>query len=463
MFSQISKRLLPLLVVIMGVLVSAQSAFAQTTWLPEFDAGKHVYIDPALANDPNYPVRYDGLEKELVERGQKHGLQVFVIATKQGTDASAQGSNPAVAKVNELVLKWQAQPGYPASDLLVIIWVRSADPNTGWVAANGGSKLKGYGIDKSRFDSADGPVLPVLRQYMPNDPKGAMLAVVDNVNRSIDDYKAEQQRQAERDAQLRALPGKIFIGLLVLALLGGLGFLHVRYSRAKAVAADRIKVWSEKLDSANAFYIKLHEGYFGFLKEQSDWSTKFNGRTLSEYRAAITNFAEFTLRHQAANKLLDAAKKAASSGMWPTTGGSEKAVTILSTEAVVITGAELPLEMATLFGGLFTKTTYSPDDLLNAMSELFDRTNKALAGIVKAFREGEQNKKDLDELLVQIRLLQAKLGASFDAYQSLLQKLEAAQKELASSAGDPLSTFEKSVSAENEARALVAELEKIAK
>jgi hypothetical protein len=464
MFKQISRALLPLLVMIVGLLFGAQSAHAQTTWLPDFDAGKHVYLDPALANDPNFPVRFNHLEEELIKRGQKHGLQIYVVATKQGTDASAHSSVPAVAKVNELTLKWQSQPGYPAGDVLVIVWVRFAsDPNNGSVAANGGSKLRGYGVDKSDFDADNGPVRPVLPIYLPNDPGGAFLAIADNVNKMVDDYKAEEQRQKEKDASLRALPGKIGLGLLVLAILGGIGFLYVRHSRAKAVAMDRIKKWSEMLDSANAFYIKLHEGYFGFLKEQSDWSTKFNGRTLNEYRAALSDFAEFTLRHQAANKRLDEARKAASGSTFPRIAGFDKSNALLSTEAVVVTGAELPLEMATLFGGLVKKTTYTPDGLLDAMSDLFDRTNKALAGIVKAFREGNQNKQDLEELLTQIHLLQARLGASFDPYQQLLQKIEAAQKELASSAGDPLSTFEKSVSAENEARALVAELERAAK
>src|SRR5262249_35456265 len=146
----------------------------------------------------------------------------------------------------------------------------------------------------------------------------------------------------------------------------------------------------------------LRDGYFGFLKDQGDWKTKFKGKTLKQYTAAVTDFAEFTVRQKVANDLVDAAKKSVSKCIFPKVGGFQKAYAMLNTEPVVISGDELPLEMSSLFGGVGAKSTYEPEKLLEAMSELFDRTNKALSSIVKSFEGAKKNKQDIEGLTADI-------------------------------------------------------------
>src|SRR5215813_11262460 len=105
------RRLLTL-VAVLFVAAVAQPVSAQAagqTWLPEFSSGQHVYLDPALKNNPSYPVDLKNLESTAVSEGQKNGLEIFVIATQQGSDLD--GSKMAVRELDKLSAKWQSRPG----------------------------------------------------------------------------------------------------------------------------------------------------------------------------------------------------------------------------------------------------------------------------------------------------------------------------------------------------------------
>jgi len=84
MFKITQRILLPLIafVIFMASPVAAQAA---TTWLPSFDKSTHVYVDPKLANDRNYPVRFNGLEQRLIDEGKRNHLDIYVVAVEQGT------------------------------------------------------------------------------------------------------------------------------------------------------------------------------------------------------------------------------------------------------------------------------------------------------------------------------------------------------------------------------------------
>jgi uncharacterized membrane protein YgcG len=466
MLRHYAKMLLPLVLVVLTLVGLAAPAHAQSgTWLPNsFDKDRHVYIDPKLANDPSYPVQMDGLEQALEQRGQKHNLKIYVIASR--LEDEPQDHNWANDKLNDLVLRWQSQSGFPHDDYLIILWLRRSDnPNRGHVAANGGNRLQTYGFTASKMgDPNSGPVIPALRQYMPNDPKGAMIAIADNVNAGIDDYIAAEEAAKRRAEFMKKLPGIILKVVLALAFIGLVLWLVFRYRREKRAVLALRATWQERLDSANALYIKLHDGYFGFIKDQGDWSSKFAGETLEKYRAAVTDFAEFTVRQKAANSLLDTATRFINRCYFPFVGGFRKATALLTTEKVVITGKELSLEEASLFGGVIAKVEYEPEKLLEAMSDLFDRTNKALASIVAAFRGADENKKDIDGLLAEVDATKTALteaGLSFDPYQARYTRVKEGQAAFAAIlASNPLAAYTASEAVEADARALKADLER---
>src|SRR5262249_43134138 len=157
------------------------------------------------------------------------------------------------------------------------------------------------------------------------------------------------------------LPGRIALGVGILAFIILLTWLILRYFRERKKAQKAIADWRENMDSANQHYMQLNDGYMGFLKDQGNWSEKFKGETLKRFKAAATDLAEFTARQNTANRLADEADKHAKRCYWPFVSGYRKAQALLTSEEIVITGKELPLEMSTLFGGLVAKTTYEPD------------------------------------------------------------------------------------------------------
>ncbi len=429
-------------------MVLAQPALAQSsqTWLPEFSPDRHVYVDPQLARNRQAPVDLSALEPKLIQEGQRNGLQIYVVATEGASDL-ANASIPGRDALDKLVLKWQSRPGFPSDNYMIIMWVRRADnPNKGSVAAQGGNLFSDWGMTAAYFsDTTSGPVIPNLRRFMPQDPAGAFEAIVVVVNGNIDGIKARQAEAEKAAALQKAMPYYIGGGALAAILLGTLIFLLVRNSSRRKKMEALIADWATKLDSANALYLKLRTGYMGFLTEQSDWKTKFKNRTLTTYTAACKDFAAFSARRKVATDTLEAARKAFASNSFPSVKGFDEVEQLLSLRTIEVTGDNLPLEEATLFGGLVEKADYKPGELLDAMSALFERTNKALAGIVSAFNGAKQNKLDVEALDGQVNAQRADIKAAeltMEPYEGTIRELKAGQTAfIAILSSDPLEAF----------------------
>lgn len=426
----------------------AQPALAQssTTWLPEFSRDRHVYVDPQLSNNRQAPVDLSGLEPKLIQHGQKHGLQVYVVATEGGLDLS-NASIPGRDALDKLVLKWQSRSGFPTDNYMIIMWVRRADnPNKGSVAAQGGNLFSDWNMTAAYFaDTQSGPVIPNLRRFMPQDPAGAFEAIIVTVNGDIDTIKVREAQAAQDAAFQQMLPYYIGGGVLFLLLAGTLIFLLVRNASRKKKMAALIADWSTKLDSANALYLKLRTSYMGFLTEQSDWKSKFKNRTLTTYTAACKDFAAFSARRKVATDTLEAARKAFASNSFPSVKGFAEVEQLLSLRTIEVTGDSLPLEEATLFGGLVEKADYKPSELLDAMSALFEKTNKALSGIVNAFNGAKQNKLDVEALDKQVNDQRADIAAAeltMEPYEGTIRDLKQGQGAfIAILTSDPLEAF----------------------
>lgn len=431
--STVMRNLMVALVAILFMapsMVQAQGA----AWKPSFNQSQQVYIDPALANDPDFPVAMPGLDAKLMEVSSKHNIKIIAIAVKQTNE---RGANPAADKLDEILLRWQSSPGFPSDNYFVVVWMRSAtNPSEGWVAANAGSDLKTYGFGKAMLDSRDGPILTAGRKYMPQDPKGFYTGVAVNVNKVIDDYNAAQQSAKDHDA----LMGWVWIIVIVLVVVGAAVFGLRVLNKAKAGVREQANTvltdWNTKMESANALYLKLRSGYIGFVSDQGDWKTKFNGDTLTDYKAALTNFADFSTRRTKANQVLAEARKLFESGKY------SEVLKKLNDEIIVIDGKELPIEELTLFGGLVQRSEYKPNELLNSMASLFDNTNKTLAAIMKALKEAKQAGDDLDAAQAEIETQRGRLGTSgfakFAADFEVLVRDEAKVREQFK--GDPVTT-----------------------
>ena len=494
-------------------------ALAQETWIPDFNAAEHIYLDRRLANDSTHPVQFSNLDRQLAQAEQQHNLKIYVIAAQQGQESFLPDANLAVIKLNELISRWRSNPQFPNSNYLAILWIRRADDaNRGWVAANGGTQLQGWGITASHLSNANGPVITALRQYMPIDPQGAIVAIVNNINQEITQAKqrrveaqvpaqqvaaaqrqqqqaiteaerqqvqqvlaeVERQRQQAQQAaaeaerqqqqqQKRAARQQALLTYAPPAAMGSIALLNIglitrnfRRKRSRALAA--VNQWQEWLNHANQLNLKLYDSYFGFLQLQDDWADRFTGTTLKEYQAAVTDFTNFSVRLEAANQRLQAARQVLKTVRFPFTNGLMQATALLTTESVVITGQELPLAIANLFEDLVTKTSYEPQELLAEMAELFDRTDQGLAKILRAFQGLESSQKALQELhpaieVLRLTLIQQQL--EFEPYEPRLQQIcaqEQAFQPLLHS--DPLTAYRQAHATQQAAELLKGDLQR---
>lgn len=384
------------------VLAPAQAAAAQP-WRPDFKSGTQVYIDPAVANNPDFPVALPGLEQKLKEAGEKNNVKFLVVVVQQTTETGS--GNLGANRLDELLLRWGGANGFPSDNYVLMLWMRSAtNPSEGWVAVNAGSNLKVYGLNGATLNSATGPVVPAVKKFMPQDPKGLFNGIAANVNKVIDDYNAAQQQATEHSNFMSKLP-IVFVILLALGGAGAFFFMRSRSTGAlKATAQAALADWTEKMDSANALYLKLRAGYLGFVQDQSDWKGKFTGATKSQYEAALTNFADFSARRTKANAHLVDARKLFDAGNY------QGCINKLANETVTVEGSDIALEDATLFGGLVKKNDYKPNELLNSMATLFDQTNKALSGIMRSIKEALAAGSDLDAVQADIEMKWGRIG-----------------------------------------------------
>jgi hypothetical protein len=459
------KGLLSLAVVLVAFFAVSLPAYAaQDTWLPEFDKDRHVYVDPKLSNHRFDPVQFNGLEQEIQDAARKHNLAIYVVASEQGDEALPPGTKWGVFKLDELVARWQSKPGFPHDDYLIIMWVRFKDnPSKGSVAVNGGNRLQVYGLTAARLSDEYGPVIPVLKQHMRTDPQLAIVTILDNINGEIDRYVAAETERIEHERFMKALPGIVIKVVLATVFFALAIWLLVRYVRTRSRARKEIARWQGKLDKLNELAIKLETGYLGFLKEQGDWSRKFKGTTLARYREAVSDFAEFTARQRAAAGLLEKARQAYSRCFFPFVGGYREAVKLTTSTEVVITGEELPLEMATLFGGLVHRTEYDPDGLIKALDDLFEKTDRALSSILAAFRQAEGNRAGTDASLKAVSAAQITFrehGLPFQPYQERNTDLSLRLAELVVTlASDPLASLAPSGKLKQEAEHLQADVQ----
>lgn len=413
-----SPYLIALILSVLVLLGNVSHAFAQssTTWLPDFQPGQQIHIDPKLANHRDYPVSFPGLESKLETAGKKHGLKVYFIATEQGSDI-AWHHTPAIAALEDLQNRWASNPNLEKENYLIVLWVRRVDnPNKGSVAGVGGNALKALGLKEDYFsDASDGPIRPFLRHYMPQDPGGLVLNVAKEVNGDISSIKFKAM-----------LPYYIGIGILVALVLGTFGYFHVRYSRRKAKAFALILEWRKKFELANPKYIKLKGDYMGMLSERKDWRKKLIGTTRRNYEKALTDFALLTARLMAAGKRLEKAEDDFEDATYLSVKMFDSVIAKLTTVVVKVTDKNIPAEEQSLFGELVPSSEYTPPELLEVLEDLYDEVNTALANIEKAFAGSRKNKRDIEKLLQAIEALKPQLetaGLTFDPYVNDLDEI----------------------------------------
>ncbi len=363
--------MLPLVVALM-CLTSATSAMAQgsKTWMPEFNPEKHVYIDSRLENHSSRPLSLPSLPAEIEHAQRVHNLKIFVVATEQGSDASP-GPTLAADKLDQLILKWRSNPNFPVDDYLIVMWVRyKDDPVRGSVAANGGNRLRAYGMSAQHFAASDGPLIPVLKQHMRERPEVALSTIITNVNSEVSAAIAAQKSALERDEALKELPGiLLFWGSIIAGLLLTV-WIGLRFYTARSSMKSRLNRFENELNDITEGLADLKGKHGKFLKAQTDWETRFKGDSLKKLRSGLTAYSELLAIAAGASKRLAEVRRAAGKYWFPRIQGSLDASRLLVEDDIVVSSREIELEMATLFGGLTIDKKVAPGDIKSSARAL---------------------------------------------------------------------------------------------
>ena len=176
------KRLLntlPLFFLMFFALVG--TAAAQTSWLPTYNAGQTVYIAPGV--DASFEGTYatQAFKTEIGNAARVHNLDVYVIITASGEDAGSDARQAGPVLVRNLWTRWTADVAFN-SDRAVIILMTGDGHTLTSVGVRAGGYLNNLGIKRATMNDPNGPVMPVLRSYLANDPASVPVRIVNNLN-----------------------------------------------------------------------------------------------------------------------------------------------------------------------------------------------------------------------------------------------------------------------------------------
>lgn len=360
-------------------------------WQPAFTPGQAVYIDPALVNSQQAPVKFGSeLEQSVKALEKKNGINYYVWAVET---TNAPANKPlGVAKADEAIAAWNGLPGFPTDNYALIVWARRAEnPAKGGIGINVSKDLK-------KFD-----VTPILKENMPRNPKGAITAIAQRIgeNKEADILLENSNRFAAWIlGSLVALAGLFwFLKFIVDALQPNFTF--------KENATTRVGRWGKTVENLTDIHLDLTsdstlEFYSSLNKdgELADLILKNNeaiNRFLCLYQAI-----EFV--HKKASDLI-------------LNGKYKKAVSELD-EMHSVDFGKLPLEKASIYTGLSDIKQYPGDRLLDAAEKQFSEVQgnwalfkqaigasnpeKAIADLLKKQKDelaAKQKRKD-DELAV---------------------------------------------------------------
>jgi hypothetical protein len=410
---QIHRILLLPVLLIMVFLSMAAPASAADAWLPNnFDPGQRVYVDPALTNHRDFPVRVDGLEAQLDKRSSADGVEYYFVYTQVNPDAlavipSQYGKEYASWQLDNLVVKWSANSSFNAKRAVVIYISRGVkNPNSFSYAANAGSELQAFGFTSSYFTKTLGGI---RQQYLPNDVPGFAVAVADNVNGA---YQGELDSRAFQ----AALPMYLLILAIILALIGIAVWRALVYRKWANLLGPVVADWGPKMDSVTQLYQQLRspdKGYLDFITDQAGRRASFELETKELYEAKLGDFKNFSIRRELAARIYEAAKKAYEGRSFFSPGKLKVAYESLTSTTIVVTGKELELkEVTDVFGGLTEKQEFQPDQLLANINTLFTSVNTGFAKIMQAFEEAESDKALISKTLGEVNALEPAVKAA---------------------------------------------------
>jgi hypothetical protein len=361
---KLTKIFLP---ITLGALLISTPVLA-ADWQPTFTPGQAVYIDPALSSSKAAPVRFGvELEQEIKALHDKSGVNYYVWAVQAN---NAPTDKPlGVAKADEAIASWGSQAGFPNDNYAVITWARRAeDASKGGVGINLSLGLK-------KFD-----VKPILKGRMPQNPKGAILEIANQISENKI-AQAHAAKSREDSADLFHIVDIVIFTLLlwVIALVGGWGLIKLLkpqflYKKEAEAATEK---WSKAVKNATDIYMEMTSDdvieFYGALSQWASGLTPY----LNEAKNAVNRFL---CLYQKAQTVSEEMSKLNDKGKYRT--AFEMGEDVVHS----VDFGKLPLEKASIFGGLNDAREYEGNELLAAL----DRVTKEVLSYWATLKYGKK-------------------------------------------------------------------------
>jgi uncharacterized membrane protein YgcG len=364
---QLTKILIPLT---LGALLVSTPVFA-ADWHPTFAPGQAVYVDPALVSSKTAPVKFGAeLEQQIKALHDKSNLDLIVVAVEA---TNAPTDKPlGVAKADELIAYLGSQQGFPENYAL-IAWARRAeDPSKGGVGINLSS-------DQIKFD-----VKPFLKGRMPQNPKGAILAIADHISENkiaqVNEVKAEKAIASFLNglgAIFLTILGWLAAGVAVWALIKALkpNFLY------KKEAELSVEKWSAAVSNATDIHLKLVSDdaieFYSLLAKSLE--TNKQNKLRASLELAKVEISMFLCIYEKCRATGDALEKLLSNSQYKTI------CSMMSDVVYSVDFGKLPIKKASVFGGLNDVKEYKGIELLNAL----DKSMRQVLGAISKVKYDE--------------------------------------------------------------------------
>jgi hypothetical protein len=397
-----------------AALGAGASNTAQAAQLPQkFEPNKHVLVVPEWNLDTS--ANSDRLRQEA----DKQKLELYLVYTVQAYTMQGKledWNNLGQREMTRLRDMWKADSRFPSERFLLIVVVRSRNVNSGnnqygySVGIDIGSGPRRYGMSDARLTQS---VQAAGRKFLPGNPQGFAAEAVSQINQQIASLQSAAAQPQQRPAtpataqpsqpsqprQASQPPAAVSQGqgaswllwtLLVLALVGGAGFLVWRFLQQKALKDEATaaldaakKKWDPVLSNA-AEGLKRMDEYSAYLKGEAP----YQGETRKQLEPARKAWSQFESRYYAAHNVRKHAGELEARG---DLGSLTEAVALLTTRKMVITGDDLPREKWDLLGGFEFRDELSGEQVIDLLVADFATTSKAVSEVAGSIRTARKN------------------------------------------------------------------------
>jgi hypothetical protein len=169
--------------IFLGEIAFASPTLAADSWLPVFVPDQHTYVAPVINNGLRSDFISPSFKNEVAKAAKKQKLDVYVVVTRSESDTGENLTASGPLLVRKLWQNWHSDSsGFASSRAVIILMTGGQDGKLVSVGVRAGETLNGVGINRATMNDPNGPVKPVLKEYLVQSPAVVPVKIVNNMS-----------------------------------------------------------------------------------------------------------------------------------------------------------------------------------------------------------------------------------------------------------------------------------------